>query len=500
MPPLYRNRSIASEIALVFIAIVLVSVFAGYLMRGLTRQLVADARDAVWESSVPASFVYRTLGEQWIIHQTLSNALKLRSDARQLRQDIEKLERLTDARWNQLVGLSVYFPEAPKAGIARASHRLSDYRNAYRNTLAQIENHDHAGALAVHETAATNAVLALAQEASTLLGTMDERIEWVTQRMETTAANGVTDFLAIGTMIGMLLLVAYAVIHFRVAHPILMLNRTMERLAAGDLATDIPQASRKDEIGRMTDTVAVFKEGLIKINQLVRDLDAANETNTRTNEAMMRALIGLAGARDNETGTHLDRTQQYVGILCRCLAQDAEFAPHLDAATIERIVSVAPLHDIGKVAISDEILHKPGKLTNAEFAIMKTHVVEGLAVVDQVIADVGRTPYLAAARDVISGHHERYDGNGYPHRLSGSDIPLAGRIMALADVYDALRSARVYKPAMSHTEARQILIDGAATHFDPKVVSAFLLAEKEFERVAVAMSDNSSARNVDAVA
>lgn len=500
MPPIHRKRSIASEIALVFIAIVLVTIFAGYLMRGLTRQLVSDARDAVWESSVPASFVYRTLGEQWIIHQTLSNALKVPGDARQLRQDIEKLERLTDTRWNELVGLSAYFPEAPKAGIARASDRLSDYRSAYRSMLVQIENHDHAGALAIHDTAATKAVLALAQEASALLGIMDQRIEWVTKRMETTAANGLSDFVLIGSMIGVLLFLAFAVIHFRIAHPISILNRKMEGLAAGDLGTDIPHATRKDEIGRMTDTVAVFKEGLIKINQLVRDLDAANETNTRTNEAMVRALIGLAGARDNETGTHLDRTQQYVGILCRRLAQDAEFAPHLDAAMIERIVSAAPLHDIGKVAVPDEILHKSGKLTDAEYAIMKTHVVEGLAVVDQVIADVGRTPYLAAARDVIAGHHERYDGCGYPHRLSGSEIPLAGRIMALADVYDALRSARVYKPALSHAEARQILIDGAATHFDPKVVSAFLLAEKEFERVSVAISDNASASKIDAAA
>lgn len=500
MPRIRRNRSIASEIALVFVIIVLVIVSGGFLIRGLAQQLVADARDAVWESSVPASFVYQTVSDQWVIHQMLTKALKPGSDPSDLRGEIETLEKLAAARWGELVGLSIYFPEAPRIGIEKANRRLEVYRAAYRDTLARIENRDYSGARVIHESTETDAIHALAQEASTLLRTMSERIEWVTQRMETTAKDGVSDFVLAGIAICLLLIVAYVAIHFRIARPILALNEAMERLAAGDLAAVLPPASRKDEIGRMADTVAIFKDGLVRINQLVRDLDEANATNTRTNEAMMRALIGLAGARDNETGAHLDRTQQYVRILCHQLVQDAEFALDLDAPTIDHIVAAAPLHDIGKVAISDEILHKPGKLSDEEFAIMQTHVVEGLAVVDQVIADIGLTPYLAAARDVIAGHHERYDGRGYPHGLSGTAIPLAGRIMALADVYDALRSARVYKPAMSHEEARQILIDGTAKHFDPKIVAAFLLSEREFERIAVAMSDQPLDMKIGAVA
>lgn len=500
MPRIRRSHSIASEIALVFVIIVLVTVSGGLLIRGLAQQLVSDARDAVWESSVPASFVYQTVGDQWVIHQALTKALKPGNDPGNLRGEIETLEKLSVARWGELVGLSVYFPEAPRIGIETANRRLDAYRAAYRDTLARIENRDYSGARVIHESTETDAIRALTQEASTLLRTMSERIEWVTQRMETTAKNGVADFALAGLAICLLLVIAYAVIHFRITRPILELNQAMEKLAAGDLATVLPLASRKDEIGRMADTVAIFKEGLVRINQLVRNLDEANATNIRTNEAMMRALIGLAGARDNETGAHLDRTQQYVRILCRRLAQDEEFAADLDAPTIEYIVAAAPLHDIGKVAIPDKILHKPGKLTDEEFAIMKTHVVEGLAVVDQVITDVGRTPYLAAARDVIAGHHERYDGHGYPHGLSGPAIPLAGRIMALADVYDALRSARVYKPAMSHGEARQILIDGAAKHFDPKIVAAFLLSESEFERIAVAMNDHPIVTKIGAVA
>lgn len=500
MPPIRRNRSIASEIALIFVMIVLVVVSGGILIRGLTRQLVADARDAAWEASVPASFLYQTVGDQWAVHQLLTKALKADGNPSDLRKEIETLEKSADTRWSELIGLSIYFPEAPRIGIEKVNQRLSAYRETYRSALAQIENQDYSGARVIHETTETDAIHALAQEASTLLRTMNERIEWVTQRMETTAERGIIDFALIGFAICMLLVVAYVAIHVRIARPILALNRAMEKLAAGDLATVLPPASRKDEIGRMADTVAVFKEGLVRVNQLVRDLDEANSTNVRTNEAMMRALIGLAGARDNETGAHLDRTQQYVRILCQQLAQDAEFATDLDAPAIEHIVAAAPLHDIGKVAIPDEILHKPGKLTDAEFAIMKTHVVEGLTVIDQVIADVGRTPYLAAARDVIAGHHERYDGRGYPNGLSGTAIPLAGRIMALADIYDALRSARVYKPAMSHEEARQILIDDTAKHFDPKIVAAFLLSESQFERVAVAMGDHPIATQIEGAA
>ncbi|MGQ3354143.1 MAG: HD-GYP domain-containing protein [Phreatobacter sp.] len=226
-----------------------------------------------------------------------------------------------------------------------------------------------------------------------------------------------------------------------------------------------------------------------EINRLLDELERAHATTTRTNDAIMQALIGLTGARDNETGGHLQRTQHYVGILCEQLALDPQHAAALTPQGIENIVTAAPLHDIGKVAVPDAILRKPGRLTAEEFEVMKTHVAHGLAVMDKVIADVGVTPYLAAARDVIAGHHEQWNGAGYPLGLKGTQIPLAGRVMALADVYDALRSERVYKPAMSHAEARQILIDGAGAQFDPMVVAAFLVAEPRFERIASSCAD-----------
>ncbi len=246
------------------------------------------------------------------------------------------------------------------------------------------------------------------------------------------------------------------------------------------------RAQRRAVIGTQDEIGFVSAE----INHLLDELDRAHETTTRTNDAIMKALIGLAGARDNETGDHLQRTQRYVGILCSQLAGHPEYAATLTPSAIADIVSAAPLHDIGKVAVPDAILRKPGRLTSDEYEVMKTHVSHGLAVINKVIADVGVTPYLAAARDVIAGHHEHWNGAGYPFGLKGAEIPLAGRVMALADVYDALRSERIYKAAMTHEEARQTLIDGAGTQFDPLVVAAFLVVEPQFDRIATSFTDS----------
>jgi response regulator RpfG family c-di-GMP phosphodiesterase len=230
-----------------------------------------------------------------------------------------------------------------------------------------------------------------------------------------------------------------------------------------------------------------------EINHLLDELDRAHDATTRTNDAIVKALIGLAGARDNETGGHLQRTQHYVATLCEQLALTPEYGSILTQRVIAEIVGAAPLHDIGKVAVPDAILRKPGRLNPDEYDVMKTHVAHGLAVIDSVIADVGVTPYLAAARDIIAGHHEHWNGAGYPLGLVGREIPLAGRVMALADVYDALRSARVYKPPMSHAQAKRILMDGAGTHFDPMVVASFLTIESRFERIADSFADDGSA-------
>ena len=237
-----------------------------------------------------------------------------------------------------------------------------------------------------------------------------------------------------------------------------------------------------------------------ELNGLLDTLEQTTRTAARANEAMIRGLVGLAGARDNETGLHLKRTQLYLTELCRELARHRTFADALTEEAIARLVAAAPLHDIGKVAIPDAILRKPGKLTEAEFAIMKTHVTEGLRVIDDVIAEVGATPFLSTVRDVVAGHHERYDGRGYPFGLAADAIPLAGRLMAVADVYDALRSARVYKPAVSQDEARRIIEEGAGSHFDPRIVAAFLAVEPEIHRISQRFSDDGATLNSDLAA
>ena len=192
-------------------------------------------------------------------------------------------------------------------------------------------------------------------------------------------------------------------------------------------------------------------------------------------DATMVALGSLAETRDNETGNHIRRTQHYVRALALTLSQDAALARSLTPEIIGMLFKSAPLHDIGKVGIPDSILLKPGKLTAEEFEVMKTHTTLGrnaIMAAEKLLA----TPksFLHFARQIAWTHHERWDGTGYPQGLSGNAIPLPGRIMAVVDVYDALVSKRVYKPAMSHEAALTIIRAGSGSHFDTAVVEGFL--------------------------
>jgi response regulator RpfG family c-di-GMP phosphodiesterase len=250
------------------------------------------------------------------------------------------------------------------------------------------------------------------------------------------------------------------------------------------------QSAKTDPASRRARIATGDEIGLVatEINHLLDQLERAGADAARASDGIIRGLLSLASTRDNETGAHIRRTQAYVSLLVDDLIANApEFGLARDAA--RHIVAAAPLHDIGKVAVPDAILRKPGRLDAAEFEVMKGHVAGGVAVIDSIIAEVGGTPFLTTARAIIAGHHEKYDGTGYPARLSGTDIPLAGRVMAVADVYDALRSARVYKPAMDRATARTIIETGAGTHFDPVVVSAFLRQEPAIDALARALAD-----------
>jgi cyclic di-GMP phosphodiesterase len=202
-------------------------------------------------------------------------------------------------------------------------------------------------------------------------------------------------------------------------------------------------------------------------------------------DVTMVALGSLAETRDNETGNHIRRTQHYVRLLAVELKDHPRFTRYLSAETTELIYKSAPLHDIGKVGIPDSILLKPGKLTVEEFEVMKGHTVLGR---DSILAAEklldSPTSFLSIAREIAWSHHEKWDGTGYPRGLAGEDIPVPGRLMAVADVYDALISRRVYKPAIPHEKAVSMIRDGSGAHFDPDVVTAFLQISSHLAEIA----------------
>jgi putative two-component system response regulator len=197
--------------------------------------------------------------------------------------------------------------------------------------------------------------------------------------------------------------------------------------------------------------------------------------NDLTQLVSIRALAHLAETRDPETGNHILRTQKYVRALALRLSQHPRFSATLDTRTIDLLTKSAPLHDIGKVGIPDSILQKPGRLTLEEWVIMKTHSRLGSDAIEQAEIDVEQpVAFLSLAKEIAHWHHEKWDGSGYPDGLHGDAIPLSARLMAVADVFDALISPRVYKPAMSYEKTREIIADGSGSHFDPDIVAAFL--------------------------
>ena len=197
-------------------------------------------------------------------------------------------------------------------------------------------------------------------------------------------------------------------------------------------------------------------------------------------DMMIFTLAKLAEMRDKTTGMHLDRIREYCRILAEDLSQSEKFGDIIDGEYVQLLYLTSPLHDIGKVAIPDEILLKPGRLTPEEFSLMQQHTIIGGNTLQAAARAHPEAKFLIMARDVAITHHERYDGNGYPRGLSGEEIPLCGRITAIADVYDALTSERIYKPAYSHETARSLVIEGRGTQFDPDIVDAFIRCEEDF--------------------
>jgi putative two-component system response regulator len=208
-------------------------------------------------------------------------------------------------------------------------------------------------------------------------------------------------------------------------------------------------------------------------------------------DATITAFCSLAEARDNETGNHIRRTQHYVKALAEHLRRHPRFCGQLNDETIVLLFKSAPLHDVGKVAIPDAILCKPGKLTSEEWTEMQRHAEYGRDAITQAESELGEKQgcFLRFAREIAYGHHEKWDGSGYPQGLSGEAIPLSARLMAVADVYDALISKRVYKPAFPHEQAMAMILEGRGKHFDPDVADALREIEATFRQIAQRYND-----------
>jgi putative two-component system response regulator len=239
------------------------------------------------------------------------------------------------------------------------------------------------------------------------------------------------------------------------------------------------------ELGAVDFITKPFSEPVLlnRIDKHLRIEDIIRERTynlKRLKDSIVKVLATMVENRDNLTGKHIERTTLYVHILLENMLARDVYGDEIRNWDLETVVSSARLHDVGKIAISDIILNKPGKLTPEEFDIIKTHSLEGKKIIDTIIEESGDEDFLQNAKLFAAYHHERWDGTGYPYGLKGADIPLHGRVMALADVYDALVSDRPYKKAFPHEEAVKIITESSGSHFDPAIVDVFLEVSNAF--------------------
>ena len=248
-------------------------------------------------------------------------------------------------------------------------------------------------------------------------------------------------------------------------------------------------------LARIATHLALYDQNRV----LTRKVAEATAELALAHDVAFCGMANLAEYRDSETGGHILRTRDYVGKLARKLMPNVGPKDFLDAASVDLLVKSVPMHDIGKVGIPDAILLKPGKLTFQEFETMKRHTIIGYNTIRRSESNLkvntdNQNSFLRFAREVTRSHHEKWDGSGYPDGLAGRGIPVAGRLMALADVYDALISKRVYKPAFPHRKAVEIICKDRGTHFDPDIVDAFVEIEGAFKQTAIDFAESEEER------
>ncbi|MBO6297718.1 MAG: HD domain-containing protein [Lachnospiraceae bacterium] len=236
----------------------------------------------------------------------------------------------------------------------------------------------------------------------------------------------------------------------------------------------------QNEVGDLYRTISKMETDMAK---QLRDLRLYSEKNEKMQNGLMVLMADMVETRDSDTGNHIQKTAAYVKIILEGLKKKGYYKELLPPEYIQDVIKSAPLHDVGKINISDTILNKPGKLTPEEFEIMKTHATWGKKILDKAIRSVGGENFLREARNMAAYHHERWDGKGYPEGLKGEEIPLSARIMAVADVFDALTSARVYKPAFPLEEAIRLIEEENGTKYDSKCVEVFFEAIEEVKAV-----------------
>ena len=234
---------------------------------------------------------------------------------------------------------------------------------------------------------------------------------------------------------------------------------------------EVDKQLKANEIEKLYNAICDMASGMTEQMRSIRYL--ANSTEQMQN-GLIITMADLVENRDSDTGAHIQKTAEYVRIISEHLKKLDYYPEKLTPKFMADVVMSAPLHDVGKINISDTVLNKPGKLTDEEYEIMKTHTIAGKEIMEKAISTVNGENYLKEARNMAAYHHERWDGKGYPEGLQGQVIPLSARIMAVADVFDALTSKRVYKPAFSMEKALDILWEGAGSQFDPKCVEAFV--------------------------
>ena len=267
------------------------------------------------------------------------------------------------------------------------------------------------------------------------------------------------------------------------------------RQSEGSQYTYIIMVTSKSNIQDIVDGIDAgaddfVSKPFIKEELQVRIRAGERQLGFETRDIVIFSMAKLAESRDPETGNHLERIRYYSKVLAESMFKSGELPDEIDRLFIDNIFRTSPLHDIGKIGIPDHVLLKPGRLDDKEFETMKLHSRIGFETLNEALGRYPKADYLKMSADIALSHHEKYDGTGYPDGLKGSEIPLSARIVALADVYDALVSKRVYKKAYQHDTARALILEGEGTHFDPMVINAFIECEKTFVKIAERYSDN----------